>query len=78
MWQYGQYPQLSSTLDVAPQFPHFTSFDSLNSYVYRRYVCNIPTNSLNKTFALLGDNIEKDAVGSKILLSEIKPEGGKK
>ena len=33
---------------------------AVNSYVYRRYVCSIPTNSLNKTFALLGDNIEKE------------------
>ena len=32
----------------------------INSYVYRRYVCGIPTNSLNKTFALLGDSIEKE------------------
>lgn len=47
---------------------------AVNSYVYRRYVCNIPTNSLNKTFALLGDNIEKEnykeSVFAALLLME--------
>lgn len=47
---------------------------AINSYVYRRYVCNIPTNSLNKTFALLGDNIEKEnykeSVFAALLLME--------
>jgi uncharacterized protein with ParB-like and HNH nuclease domain len=31
------------------------------SYVFRRAVCSIPTNSLNKTFATLGRNLKKDA-----------------
>lgn len=47
---------------------------AINSYVYRKYVCNIPTNSLNKTFALLGDNIEKEnykeSVFAALLLME--------
>ena len=30
------------------------------SYVFRRAVCNIPTNSLNKTFATFGRSIKKD------------------
>lgn len=46
----------------------------INAYVYRRYVCNIPTNSLNKTFALLGDNIEvknyKESVFASLLLMQ--------
>lgn len=42
---------------------------TLNSYVYRRYVCNIPTNSLNKTFALLGDNIEKENYKESVFAS---------
>ena len=41
----------------------------VNSYVYRRYVCNIPTNSLNKTFALLGDNIDKENYKESIFAS---------
>ena len=46
----------------------------VNSYVYRRYICGIPTNSLNKTFALLGDNIDKknykENVYASLLLME--------
>ena len=30
------------------------------NYVFRRAVCKIPTNTLNKTFATLGKNIKKD------------------
>lgn len=49
----------------------------VNSYVYRRYVCSIPTNSLNKTFALLGDNIDKanykeSVFASLLLLQDYK------
>ncbi len=32
----------------------------VESYVFRRAVCNIPTNSLNKTFATFGRAIKKD------------------
>ena len=32
----------------------------VESYVFRRAVCNIPTNSLNKTFATFGRSIKKD------------------
>jgi uncharacterized protein with ParB-like and HNH nuclease domain len=32
---------------------------AINSYVFRRYICDIPTNSLNKTFAVLSNNINK-------------------
>lgn len=42
---------------------------AVNSYVYRRYVCSIPTNSLNKTFALLGDNIEKENYKESVFAS---------
>lgn len=46
----------------------------VNSYVYRRYICGIPTYSLNKTFALLGDNIDKknykENVYASLLLME--------
>lgn len=34
-------------------------FGMVESYVFRRAICNIPTNSLNKTFAGLADQIEK-------------------
>ena len=42
---------------------------AINSYVYRRYICGIPTNSLNKTFALLGDNIEKENYKESVFAS---------
>jgi uncharacterized protein with ParB-like and HNH nuclease domain/predicted transport protein len=32
----------------------------LEAYVFRRVVCNIPTNSLNKTFATFGRSLKKD------------------
>lgn len=32
----------------------------VTSYVFRRAVCRIPTNSLNKTFAAFGDAVRKD------------------
>ena len=32
----------------------------VESYVFRRAVCDIPTNSLNKTFAILGRDIQKE------------------
>ena len=31
----------------------------LQSFVFRRFICNLPTNSLNKIFATLYDNVEK-------------------
>jgi len=35
-------------------------FNLLESYVFRRAICGIPTNSMNKTFASLTRNIDKD------------------
>lgn len=32
----------------------------VESYVFRRAICSIPTNSLNKTFALIGRSLNKD------------------
>lgn len=32
----------------------------IESYVFRRYICDIPTNSLNKTFAGFGKTLKKD------------------
>lgn len=32
----------------------------VESYVFRRTICNIPTNSLNKTFAAMSRNLKKD------------------
>ncbi len=35
-------------------------FKLVESYVFRRAICGIPTNSMNKTFAALSRNIDKD------------------
>ena len=35
-------------------------FSLVESYVFRRAICDVPTNSLNKTFANLASEIEKD------------------
>jgi len=41
--------------------PDFLSIIRMTeSYVFRRAVCGIPTNSLNKTFANFGESIQKD------------------
>ena len=32
----------------------------IESYVFRRAICGIPTNSMNKTFATLGREINRD------------------
>jgi len=42
---------------------------AINSYVYRRYVCAIPTNSLNKTFAVLYDSVDKNNYRTSVLAS---------
>ncbi|MGC9261166.1 MAG: GmrSD restriction endonuclease domain-containing protein [Phycisphaerae bacterium] len=41
----------------------------VESYVFRRAVCAIPTNSLNKTFALFGRSLKKDRYVESILAS---------
>ena len=41
----------------------------VESYVFRRAVCAIPTNSLNKTFALLGRSLKKDRYVESVLAS---------
>jgi predicted transport protein len=41
----------------------------VESYVFRRAVCAIPTNSLNKTFALFGRSLKKDRYVESVLAS---------
>lgn len=40
------------------EFEQCTRF--IESYVFRRYICDIPTNSLNKTFAAFGKSLKKE------------------
>ncbi|GAL12523.1 hypothetical protein JCM19233_3515 [Vibrio astriarenae] len=44
---------------ILSQADFIESVRLVESYVFRRYVCSIPTNSLNKTFASFGRNLTK-------------------
>lgn len=44
---------------------------AINSYVYRRYIVGIPTNSLNKTFAVLYNSIRKEDYKNSVIASLI-------
>jgi uncharacterized protein with ParB-like and HNH nuclease domain/predicted transport protein len=52
---YHDYQQQQLTTDDACQIVRW-----VESYVFRRAVCAIPTNSLNRTFATLGRTLKKD------------------
>lgn len=40
---------------------------TINSYVFRRYIVGIPTNSLNKTFAVLYNSIKKEDYKNSVI-----------
>lgn len=40
---------------------------TINSYVYRRYICGIPTNSLSKTFAVLYNSVDKSNYKTSVI-----------
>lgn len=44
---------------------------TINSYVFRRYIVGIPTNSLNKTFAVLYNSINKDDYKNSVIATLI-------
>lgn len=50
---------------------------TINSYVYRRYICGIPTNSLNKTFAVLYNSVEKENYKISVIATLMLLEGYK-
>ena len=52
---YGNYATQRLTKD---ELLHATRW--IESYVFRRAVCGIPTNSLNKSFATFGRSLKKD------------------
>lgn len=52
---YHDYAQ-----DVLPRGEFLQAVRLLESYVFRRAVCAIPTNSLNKTFATFGRTLKKE------------------
>lgn len=46
--------------EVLPREDFIRALRLIEAYVFRRAICAIPTNSLNKTFATLGRNLKKD------------------
>ncbi|MGY1846968.1 GmrSD restriction endonuclease domain-containing protein [Blastococcus sp. SYSU DS1021] len=46
--------------DVLPREDFIRALRLIESYVFRRAICAIPTNSLNKTFATMGRSLKKD------------------
>lgn len=46
--------------DVLPREDFLKALRLIESYVFRRAVCSIPTNSMNKTFATFGRSLKKD------------------
>jgi uncharacterized protein with ParB-like and HNH nuclease domain/predicted transport protein len=52
---YNDYSQ-----DILNESDLYQAVRLIESYVFRRAICNIPTNSLNKTFATLGRALNKE------------------
>lgn len=50
----------------------------VESYVFRRAICGIPTNSMNKTFATLSREIDRDNYLESVQLAFIRKEGYKR
>jgi uncharacterized protein with ParB-like and HNH nuclease domain/predicted transport protein len=48
------------TVDLLSREEFLTAIRLVESYVFRRVVCSIPTNSLNKTFATFASGLRKD------------------
>jgi uncharacterized protein with ParB-like and HNH nuclease domain/predicted transport protein len=46
--------------DILIKSEFLSAVRMIESYVFRRAVCAIPTNSMNKTFATMGKNLKKD------------------
>jgi uncharacterized protein with ParB-like and HNH nuclease domain/predicted transport protein len=47
-------------MDILPQADFVTAVRLVEAYVFRRAICAIPTNSLNKTFATFAKALKKD------------------
>ncbi len=58
---YGDYNNELITFDEFVEILHLTK-----NYVFRRAICGIPTNSLNKTFATLYKNIKSETYAESV------------
>lgn len=68
MQVYGDYEEAQETNQFKLTKDDFIEIiKAVNSYVYRRYIVGIPTNSLNKTFAVLYNSINKQDYKNSVL-----------
>lgn len=69
---YNDYETAQTTNEF--EFSKYDFIDivkAINSYVFRRYIVGIPTNSLNKTFAVLYNSINKSDYKNSVLATLI-------
>ena len=68
MQVYSDYEEAQETHEYELSKQDFIDIiKTINSYVFRRYIVGIPTNSLNKTFAVLYNSISKDDYKNSVI-----------
>ena len=68
MQVYSDYEEAQETHEYELSKQDFIDIiKTINSYVFRRYIVGIPTNSLNKTFAVLYNSINKDDYKNSVI-----------
>lgn len=67
---YGDYDKDLLTTDEFIEILHLTK-----NYVFRRAICGIPTNSLNKTFATFYKNVNRDKYAESVKAAYILMDG---
>ena len=68
MQVYSDYEEAKETHEYELSKQDFIDIiKTINSYVFRRYIVGIPTNSLNKTFAVLYNSINKDDYKNSVI-----------
>lgn len=76
---YSDYEKANETNEFVLTKQDFIEIiKAINSYVFRRYITGIPTNSLNKTFAVLYNSINKEDYKNSVLATLILLDSYKK
>lgn len=79
MQVYSDYEKANETNEFVLTKQDFIEIiKAINSYVFRRYITGIPTNSLNKTFAVLYNSINKEDYKNSVLATLILLDSYKK
>lgn len=79
MQVYSDYEKANETNEFVLNKQDFIEIiKAINSYVFRRYITGIPTNSLNKTFAVLYNSINKEDYKNSVLATLILLDSYKK